>query len=238
MDDGQVSNRHCLIFTENKGNDTIAVLEDLSTNGTYVNDAYLKRNDRRELQEGDEIAVTSSSAGFIFRYPRCRQGKPFGQQYTTKHKLGSGHFAQVFLCNEKSTGDCYAVKRFVKDPSVEEKAKYEGLHQEVAMLMGISHPNILCLKETFNEPDAVYVVLELAPNGELFNYISQHQKMTEAETRKVFIQLFEGIKYLVSISPSFLRNQFPPVLTQMHSMTATWFTGTSNPRISSSWTTT
>lgn len=183
----------------------MAVLEDLSTNGTYVNEAYLSRNDRRELQEGDEISVTSASSGFIFRYPRCRHGKPFAQQYAMKQKLGSGHFAQVFMCNERSTGDCYAVKRFTKNPGVEERSKYEGLHQEVAMLMGISHPNILCLKETFNEPEAVYVVLELAPNGELFHYISSHSKLSEAQTRKVFVQLFEGIKYLVSSFPPMRR---------------------------------
>ena len=201
VDDREVSNRHCVIFTENKRNDTVAVLEDLSMNGTFINGARLQRNDRRELREGDEISITSASAGFIFRYPRCRHGKPFAQQYTMKHELGSGHFAQVFLCNEKSTGDCYAVKRFTKKADVEEKSKYEGLHQEVAMLMGVGHPNILCLKETFNEPDAVYVVLELAPNGELFHYITVHQKLSEAETRKVFAQLFDGIKYLVSTVP-------------------------------------
>ncbi|KAL2199300.1 kinase-like domain-containing protein [Corynascus similis CBS 632.67] len=196
VDDGEVSNRHCLFFVENKQDETVAVLTDLSRNGTYVNGARLQRNDRRELREGDEISVTSSSAGFIFRYPKSRRGKPFAQQYTLRHELGSGHFAQVFLCNEKSTGDCYAVKKFTKKADVEEKSKYDGLHQEVAMLMGLSHPNILCLKETFNEPEAVYVVLELAPNGELFHYITENSKLTEAESRKVFTQLFDGIKYL------------------------------------------
>ncbi|AEO53553.1 hypothetical protein MYCTH_2295050 [Thermothelomyces thermophilus ATCC 42464] len=196
VNDGEVSNRHCLFFVENKRDEKVVVLTDLSRNGTYVNGARLQRNDRRELREGDEISVTSASAGFIFRYPKSRRGKPFAQQYTLRHELGSGHFAQVFLCCEKSTGDCYAVKRFTKRPDGEEKSKYDGLHQEVAMLMGLSHPNILCLKETFNEPEAVYVVLELAPNGELFHYITVHTKLTEAETRKVFIQLFDGIKYL------------------------------------------
>jgi serine/threonine-protein kinase Chk2 len=198
VDDPQVSNRHCLIFTENKGEDVIAVVEDLSTNGTFVNSAYLKRNERRELQEGDEVAVTQFSPGFIFRYPRYRQGRSFAQQYTVMRRLGSGHFAQVYMCHERSTGDCYAVKKFTKVPGTDERSKYEGLHQEVAMLMGISHPNILCLRETFNEPEAVYVVLELAPNGELFNLIVQLQKLTEDQTRRVSVQLFEGIKYLVS----------------------------------------
>lgn len=183
---------------ENKGNGTTVVIEDLSLNGTFINGVRLHRNDRRELQEGDEISVTTASAGFIFRHPRCRHGQPFAQEYTIKQQLGSGHFAQVFLCNERSTGDAYAVKRFNKRPD-EDKSKYEGLHQEVAMLMGISHPNVLCLKETFNEPEAVFVVLELAPNGELFTYITEHQKLTEGEARKVFLQLFEGMKYLVSL---------------------------------------
>jgi len=74
----------------------------------------------------------------------------------------------------------------------------DGLQQEIAVLMGVSHPNMLCLKDTFDESDGVYLVLELAPEGELFNYIVMKQKLTEEETRKIFIQLFKGVKYLVS----------------------------------------
>ena len=114
-------------------------------------------------------------------------------------KLGKGHFAEVHLCVEKSTGQRYAVKIFTKKPGVDERSKTDGLQQEIAVLMGVSHPNILCLKDTFDEENAVYLVLELAAEGELFNWIVMKQKLTEAETRKVFIQLFQGIKYLVSI---------------------------------------
>lgn len=61
----------------------------------------------------------------------------------------------------------------------------------------MSHPNLLCLKDTFDEDDGVYLVLELAPEGELFNLIVMRQKLTEEETRKVFVQLFQGMRYLV-----------------------------------------
>ncbi|KAK3383239.1 kinase-like domain-containing protein [Lasiosphaeria ovina] len=195
VDDPIISNRHCLIFTENKGNDTVAVLEDLSSNGTFVNEAIVGRNQRRELQEQDEIAVLDK-ARFIFRYPKSRHTSAFLQQYTPQEKLGKGHFAEVYLCVEKSTGRRYAVKVFSKTPGVEEKSKSDGLQQEIAVLMGVSHPNVLCLKDTFNEPNAVYLVLELAPEGELFNFIVQKQKLTENETRKLFTQLFNGVKYL------------------------------------------
>ncbi|KAK1769592.1 kinase-like domain-containing protein [Phialemonium atrogriseum] len=195
VDDPIVSNRHCLFFTENKGKDTVAIVEDLSSNGTFVNEAMVGRNQRRELQEQDEIAVLDK-ARFIFRYPKSRSTSAFLQQYTPLEKLGKGHFAEVYLCVEKSTGQRYAVKIFTKTPGMEERSKNEGLQQEIAVLMGVSHPNVLCLKDTFNEPDAVYVVLELAPEGELFNHIVMKQKLSEAEARKLFLQLFHGIKYL------------------------------------------
>lgn len=190
-----MSNRHCLFFAEHKGNDNVAILEDLSSNGTFVNDQIIGRNQRRELKEYDEIAVMDK-ARFIFRYPKNRQANAFLQQYTPIDKLGKGHFAEVYLCIEKSTGLRYAVKVFTKTPGVEERSKNEGLQQEIAMLMGVSHPNVLCLKDTFNESNAVYLVLELAPEGELFNFIVKKQKLSEAECRKLFTQLFQGIKYL------------------------------------------
>lgn len=195
VNDGIVSNRHCLIFTENKGNDTVAIVEDLSSNGTYVNEAIVGRNQRRELEEQDEIAV-HGKARFVFRYPQTRQTSAFLQQYTLLEKLGKGHFAEVYLCVEKATGQRYAVKVFTRHPGTEDRSKTEGLQQEIGVLMGVSHPNVLCLKDTFNERDRVYLVLELAAEGELFNYIVMKQKLSEAEARKLFVQLFQGIKYL------------------------------------------
>lgn len=91
----------------------------------------------------------------------------------------------------------YAVKHFEKRPGAVQRLDREALQQEISMLMSVNHPNMLCLKDTFDESDGVYLILELAPEGELFNWIIRHQKLSEEETRKVFIQLFEGLRYLV-----------------------------------------
>lgn len=191
-----VSNRHCLLFTEKKAGDVVAVLEDLSGNGTFVNDTIVGRNKRRVLQEGDEIAILEE-ARYVFRYPLIRNTHQFRQQYTIQQQLGKGHFASVYLCVEKTTGMRYAVKKFEKRTGPGEKSKVEGLQQEIAVLMGISHPALLCLKDTFDEDDGVYLILELATEGELFNWIVMKQKLTETEARKVFVQLFQAVKYLV-----------------------------------------
>jgi serine/threonine-protein kinase Chk2 len=185
------------LFNEKKGGDVVAVLEDLSGNGTFVNDTLVGRNKRRELNEGDELSILNE-ARYVFRYPLKRNTHRFRQQYTLLEQLGKGHFASVYLCVEKTTGMRYAVKKFEKRTGPGERSKVEGLQQEIAVLMGISHPNLLCLTDTFDEDDGVYLVLELAPEGELFNWIVMKQKLTEAEARKVFVQLFQSVKYLVS----------------------------------------
>lgn len=199
IDEPTVSNRHTLIFSENKNGKAIAVLEDLSGNGTYVNDGIVGRNKRRELNDGDDISV-SAAARFIFRYPRSRESNAFRQHYNIQGMLGKGHFASVYLATEKSTGMRYAVKKFEKRSGPGEKSKIDGLQQEIAVLMSVSHPNMLCLKDCFDEKDGVYLVLELANEGELFNWIIMKHKLTEQEARKVFVQLFQGIKYLVRMS--------------------------------------
>lgn len=200
IEDPIVSNRHCLLFTENKGHDSVAIIEDLSSNGTFVNEAIIGRNKRRELQDQDEIALPDKSR-FIFRYPKSRIASAFSQQYQLISRLGKGHFATVWLCVEKCSGQRYAVKIFDKPAGTEDKARTEGLQQEIAVLMSVSHPQVLCLKDTFNELNHVYIILELAPEGELFNYIVKVSKLSEDEARRLFKQLFDGIKYLVRTAP-------------------------------------
>ncbi|KAJ5922686.1 hypothetical protein N7516_010389, partial [Penicillium verrucosum] len=191
-----ISNRHFLIFAEKKKGDMVAVLEDLSSNGTFVNDAIVGRNKHRELEDGDEVSILNE-ARFVFRYPRTRETNGFRQQYRILNQLGKGHFATVYLCAERSTGDKYAVKVFERRLSDSQKSQNDNaLQQEIALLMGVHHPNLLCLKESFDESDGAYLVLELAPEGELFNWIVNNKKMTEDETRGVFRQLFDGLKYL------------------------------------------
>ncbi|EEA25857.1 cell-cycle checkpoint protein kinase, putative [Talaromyces marneffei ATCC 18224] len=190
-----ISNRHCLIFNETQNGDVVAIIEDLSSNGTFVNEAILGRNKNRELEDGDEVTIIDE-ARFVFRYPRTRDTSGFRQQYRILQQLGKGHFATVYLCVERATGKKFAVKVFERRQSESQKSQAEALQQEIALLMSVNHPNVLCLKDTFDERDGAYLVLELAPEGELFNYIVRKQKLSENQTRKVFLQLFNGLKYL------------------------------------------
>lgn len=173
------------------------MVEDLSSNGTFVNGALVGRNKQRELENADEISILDQ-ARFMFYYPQTRESNGFDQEYRILSQLGKGHFATVYLCVERSSGTQYAVKKFERRRKANPASQTDGLNQEIGVLRSVSHPNVLCLRDTFDEDDGVYLVLQLAPEGELFNYIVMNQKLSEEQTRNVFIQLFQGIKYLVS----------------------------------------
>jgi len=218
---------------ETSGAEPVAILEDLSSNGTFVNGTIVGRNHRWTLKTGDEVSV-AGAAIFVFRYPHHTTAGRFEEAYTMGQRLGSGHFATVYIATEKRTGTNYAVKIF-KKPKAEEKSRLTGLHQEIAVLMSVSHPNVLCLKETFDEDDGVYLVLELASEGELFEHIIQQGKLSEEDTRKVFLQLLQGLKYLVRHPdapefPKIVLIEGNIILTLVFSMNEILFTGISNLR--------
>lgn len=182
-----------MIFTDHKN----VILQDLSSNGTLVNEAMVGRNNIRKLKARDEIAVTERFR-FEYRPPAATQTSEFLKQYTLLESLAKGDAAEVFLCLDKPTGQRYAVKIYSKTPEWEPSAGSKA-RQNVATLMRTRHPNIVRLYEAFNEPLAIYLVLELAAEGELFNYIITNEKLPEDEARKVFTQLFHAVQYLVSI---------------------------------------
>ena len=154
------------------------------------------RNKRRELEDADEISVLDQ-ARFMFYHSRNRESSAFKQQYRVVQQLGKGHFATVYLCVDRASGVQFAVKKFERRHGSSSNSQTDGLQQEIGVLKAVSHPNVLCLRDTFDEEDGVYIVLELAPEGELFNWIVMKQKLSEEEARKVFIQLFQGLRYLV-----------------------------------------
>nr|KMM69693.1 meiosis-specific serine/threonine-protein kinase mek1 [Coccidioides posadasii RMSCC 3488] len=186
-----VSNRHCIIYCEEKSGATVAFLQNLSSNGTFVNETFVRRNNRRQLADGDEIAITLEYR-FIIKYSRKSHTKSFSEKYTIIKPVARGNFATIYSCVEQSTGIMYAVKKLEKPND----ALRLGMQREIAALMTIRHPALLPLEEPFDEIDALYLVMELAPEGDLFDQIVSRKKLTESETRIVCFQLFQGVKYL------------------------------------------
>lgn len=73
------------------------------------------------------------------------------------------------------------------------------VRQEVAIHSRLKHPAILELFTFFEDADFVYLVLELAHNGELQGYLRQAKHvMSESEAANIIKQVVSGLLYLHS----------------------------------------
>lgn len=73
------------------------------------------------------------------------------------------------------------------------------VRQEVTIHSRLNHPSILKLYTFFEDANYVYLVLELAHNGELQKYLKEQRKiLTESEAADVLKQVVLGLLYLHS----------------------------------------
>ena len=82
-----------------------------------------------------------------------------------KSPIGTGAFAEVWLCTHKRTKDVRAAKIFDKSSLTEEEIKTRSVLIEVEILKSLDHPNILKVYEYFEDTLKYYIVMEYARAG-------------------------------------------------------------------------
>lgn len=70
----------------------------------------------------------------------------------------------------------------------------EKVRREIANLKAFSHPHIIRLYEVIHTPTDIFVVMEYVSGGELFDYIVQKGRLSEAEARRFFQQILAGVE--------------------------------------------
>jgi len=113
--------------------------------------------------------------------------------YTMEKDLGSGAFSIVRLATHKQTHEKRAVKVIDKKAVKEKK---EMLDREVDILKRIQHPNIIAVKEIYETSDFLYLVMELATGGELFDSIVSRGKYSEKDAARIVKQVTAACAYL------------------------------------------
>lgn len=79
-------------------------------------------------------------------------------------------------------------------------ADVERVSREIHILKLIRHPNIIQLYEIIETPRQLYLIMEYASGGELFDYIVKHTKVEETEACKFFQQIVDGVSYIHKIN--------------------------------------
>uniref|UniRef100_A0A672Q738 Ribosomal protein S6 kinase n=1 Tax=Sinocyclocheilus grahami TaxID=75366 RepID=A0A672Q738_SINGR len=125
---------------------------------------------------------------YVIQQPH-RSTLQFTDVYDVKEDIGVGSYSICKRCVHKSTGMDYAVKIISKerrDPT-----------EEVEILLRYGqHPNIITLKDVFNDGRSVYLVTELMKGGELLDKILRQKFFSEREASAVLHTITKTVEYL------------------------------------------
>ncbi|KAM9423917.1 death-associated protein kinase 2-like isoform 2-T4 [Salvelinus alpinus] len=118
--------------------------------------------------------------------------------YDIGEELGSGQFAIVKRCWEKSTGLEFAAKFIKKRQSRSSRrgVRREEIEREVNILQQTQHPNIVTFHDVYENRTDVVLILELVSGGELFDFLAQKESLSEEEATQFIKQILEGVHYL------------------------------------------
>ena len=62
----------------------------------------------------------------------------------------------------------------------------ERVTREIHILKIVRHPHIIQLYEIIETPKRLYLVMEHCSNGELFNYVTNKERLKESEACRLF----------------------------------------------------
>ncbi|XP_029932598.1 serine/threonine-protein kinase MARK2 isoform X3 [Myripristis murdjan] len=133
--------------------------------------------------------------------PRCRNSvatttadeQPHIGNYRLLKTIGKGNFAKVKLARHVLTGKEVAVK--IIDKTQLNSSSLQKLFREVRIMKLLNHPNIVKLFEVIETDKTLYLVMEYASGGEVFDYLVAHGRMKEKEARAKFRQIVSAVQY-------------------------------------------
>eukprot|EP01133_Synstelium_polycarpum_P007863 gene7863-9228_t len=214
LQDPTVSGVHCRMARDamvtSSGKTPTVWITDFSTNGTYIKGILLGKDKTTVLQNGDLVSFTSSkmNSTLSFIYQDLLVTDQDGDDleikkfYIIQGTLGTGNFSIVKQCIKKTTGEMFAVKIIDKKKYWHMSSTRNQTESEINILKQIKHPNIISIIEIFDTERYLYIVLELATGGELFDKIKQKGKFCEPEAKDVFKQILTAVSYLHQLNIS------------------------------------
>lgn len=88
-----------------------------------------------------------------------------------------------------------AIKILEKDRIID-SADVDRVAREIHILKILRHPVVVQLYEIVETEKELYLIMEYARGGELFDYIVSHKRVREKDAAKFLQQILSGIEYL------------------------------------------
>ncbi|KAI9635176.1 kinase-like domain-containing protein [Dioszegia hungarica] len=111
--------------------------------------------------------------------------------------LGKGHFGKVYLARLKSPTNPFVLvlKCLPKDAVLKEGVTIQ-VRREIEIMQSLRHPNIIQLYGWFHDDTRIFLMLELAGQGEVYKHLRKAGKFSERRSSSYIRQVADGLAYL------------------------------------------
>ncbi|KAM0950365.1 putative protein kinase CAMK-CDPK family [Dioscorea sansibarensis] len=121
-------------------------------------------------------------------------GRDIEARYELGQELGRGEFGVTYLCTNRTTSESLACKSISKK-KLRTAVDIEDVRREVEIMRHMpAHSNIVRLKDTYEDDNAVHLVMELCEGGELFDRIVARGHYTERAAAVVTRTIVEVVQ--------------------------------------------
>ncbi|XP_068729203.1 MAP/microtubule affinity-regulating kinase 3-like isoform X4 [Montipora capricornis] len=148
---------------------------------------------RRKMVPDGHSSSSASSRTPRNRASTSNQEEVHIGKYRLIKTIGKGNFAKVKLAKHVPTGKEVAIK--IIDKTQLNPSSLQKLFREVRIMKFLDHPNIVKLYEVIETDKTLYLVMEYASGGEVFDYLVAHGRMKEKEARSKFRQIVSAVQY-------------------------------------------
>uniref|UniRef100_A0A2K6GAZ2 non-specific serine/threonine protein kinase n=1 Tax=Propithecus coquereli TaxID=379532 RepID=A0A2K6GAZ2_PROCO len=157
-----------------------------------------ERDTENHTSHGDGRQEVTSRTGRSGAWCRnsiasCADEQPVIGNYRLLKTIGKGNFAKVKLARHILTGREVAIK--IIDKTQLNPTSLQKLFREVRIMKILNHPNIVKLFEVIETEKTLYLIMEYASGGEVFDYLVAHGRMKEKEARAKFRQIVSAVQY-------------------------------------------
>ncbi|KAJ0034250.1 hypothetical protein Pint_24702 [Pistacia integerrima] len=116
-------------------------------------------------------------------------------RYQLGRLLGRGSFAKVHQARSIVDNSVVAIKVISKNANLDPNMESRIVREVAAMRRLQHHPNVLKIHEVMATKTKIYLVMEYASGGELFNKVLRRGRLTESAARRYFQQLVSALHF-------------------------------------------
>lgn len=126
------------------------------------------------------------------------------EKYYLLSRLGDGGFCEVFKAKDLLNNRYVAIKRVDRSkksfskytPREVEKKVKKLMHREADIMQALNHPNLIKFYEMVENDDEIFISMQLADGGELFDRIVKKGKFTEKDAAGIVAQVISAVTYM------------------------------------------